>query len=56
MYSKKNGILINVYENIDLSFFENTKSNDSILNFLMSRLQWPDSNFGAYIQCQKIVK
>ena len=30
----------NVYENINLSFFENKKSSDSVLEFLIARLQW----------------
>ena len=29
----------NVYENINLSFFKNKKSSDSVLKFLIARLQ-----------------
>ena len=40
MYSKKNTeYLLNVYKNLNLSFFENKKSSDSVLKFL-ARLQW----------------
>ena len=38
MYRKKYGII--VYENINLSFFENKKSSDSVLKFLIARQQW----------------
>ena len=30
----------NVYENTNLSFFEKTKCSDSVLKFLIARLQW----------------
>ena len=38
VYRKKYGII--VYENINLSFFENKKSSDSVLKFLIARQQW----------------
>ena len=37
---KNTEYLQNVYENINSSFFENKKSSDSVLKFLIARLQW----------------